>query len=265
MNLNHETRLDALEKQVCLMLETIGELTTNKSELTTNKCDLLEQQVKVLKDHSHEHKDESDCVYPYNPDYTSFQNLSDRLARLEERMEHHFIVDGNWKEAAHLRFTKLEKKHEPVFIIEPDCTCHNDIWTCKRHPEKNKGYKPPVPQSECEHQWEFICSTSGTDDPNIYETYRCQKCLSQESRVIKPTPSDEPKIQRMCLVCGQHTGWEKINGAWVDTKNIKPSDEPTISISRTTIEDAAQQLEASGKQMADEIRRAIGKGAESKQ
>jgi hypothetical protein len=30
---------------------------------------LLEQQVKILKDHSHKHKDESDCVYPYNPDW----------------------------------------------------------------------------------------------------------------------------------------------------------------------------------------------------
>jgi hypothetical protein len=116
-------------------------------------------------------------------DGVNMDDIVDRLARLECMLR-----------AIEQRF--IERDNPPVPPSDNTMTPQAIEALCKSLKSTKLLTEDEVfPPSECEHQWEFICSTSGTDDPNIYETYRCQKCLSQESRVIKPTPSSEPECK----------------------------------------------------------------------
>jgi len=54
------------------------------------------------------------------------------------------------------------------------------------------------PKQECEHEWEFYCSSTGNANPDLVQTtYHCRKCGEYKT---EDKPTQKPKIEELQVI-----------------------------------------------------------------
>lgn len=204
--LTDDSRIENLEdskEHLIILLRKLNELVLdhiNHSE----RLSRLEEQVKILKDHSHKHKDESDCVYPYNPDYKPSSESYYNTAKMkfvkpvtdekpDERVEELAKVFHSIYQAEAER--QGDKRHPDDYADLPEGTKNFDRVLAKYvllnfSDMRAKNAKPSDTKHHC-------CGLSGCDIP-----YHIKDedgiCMGEREKCHCPTcePKDTIQIDR---------------------------------------------------------------------